>query len=367
MIVERVVLHEYELSLSAPFSTSVRTIESLPRIIVEIHTDEGIIGIGESAPNYEVTGESGAGTVELLEEVMAPLVVGENPLHMEQLHSQLAEVHGAPAAHAGIDIALCDLRAKYADLPLYQYLGGSEDGPTVMVPEVISMGTPEAMAHKAQQGVDSGHRQIKIKVGDDPTADKERIEVVKDAIPDDVSLKADVNQGWGDAKTTVQVLSDVGDCLDVIEQPVHEDAISDMQMVRDRTTVPLMADEPVRSPRDAMNLIKRGAADMLNVKLMKSGGITPAVRLNAVAEADGRPVQLGSMIEGEIGTAAGVHYVAAFENVIWNELVGPFMAENHFTDLQLDDFTIATEGPGLGVTIDHDELARERKTRRVID
>jgi L-alanine-DL-glutamate epimerase-like enolase superfamily enzyme len=366
MIVERIVLHEYELPLVSPFSTSVRTIESLPRILVELRTDEGIAGIGECAPNYEVTGENGAGTAELVENVIAPIVVGSNPLHAEQIRNELSVVHGAPAAHAGVDMALCDLLAKHADLPLYQYLGGADDAPSVTVPNVVSMAAPEEMASEAARGVEAGHDQIKIKVGDDPATDERRIRAVDDAIPDEVSLKADANQGWSDAKTSLRVLSAVGDRLDAIEQPVHEDAIDDLRMVRDRTDVPVMADEPVRTPRDAMNLIKREAADMLNIKLMKAGGISPAVRLNAVAAADGRPTQLGSMLEGEVGTAAGVHYVAALDNVVWNELVGPLLTEGRFTDLSVEGPELATDGPGLGVSIDRDALASLRTNRRVV-
>ncbi len=367
MIIERVVLHEYELPLRSPFSTAVRTIESLPRILVELETDEGIVGIGECAPNYEVTGESGAGTVEVLESVMAPVLLGKSPLHAGRLREELSVVHGAPAAHAGVDVALCDLRAKHADLPLYQFLNGAGETPTVSVPTVVSMDTPDQMAAEAVAGVNDGHEQIKIKVGDDPSTDVERIRTVNEAIPDDVSLKADANQGWGDAKTSLGVLQSAGDCLDVIEQPVDEDALDDLQMVRERTDVPVMADEPVRTPRDAMNLLKRGVADMLNIKLMKAGGVSPATRVNAVAAADGRSTQLGSMIEGEVGTAAGVHFVAAYENVVWNELVGPLLTEGSFTDLSVDGPEVGTSGPGIGVQINRDALASLRTNRRIVE
>lgn len=367
MRIDRVVIHEFELPLDVPFTTSVRTIDSLPRILVELETEEGLVGFGESAPNYEVTGESGTGVAEILAEVMAPIVLGRSPMHVEQIRQALAVVHGTPAAHAGIDIALADLRAKRSELPLYQLLGGAEDEPSVSVPKVVSMETPEEMVDRAVRGADAGHKQIKIKVGNDPQMDIRRIRSVAEAIPDDISLKADVNQGWGDAKTSLQVLSKVSEYLDLVEQPVNEDSLDDLRMVRERTDIPVMADEPVRSSRDAMNVIKQGAADLLNIKLMKSGGIVPAVQLNAVAEADGRQTQLGSMIEGEVGTAAGVHFVAALDNVAWNELVGPSMTTGDFTDLTVEGPTLETSGPGLGIEIDRRRLESLRTNHRVIE
>jgi L-alanine-DL-glutamate epimerase-like enolase superfamily enzyme len=128
-----------------------------------------------------------------------------------------------------------------------------------------------------------------------------------------------------------------------------------------------MADASVESPEDAIELVARGAGDMYNIKLMKTGGISEAIRLNAVAAADQRPTQLGSMVEGGVGTAAGVHFVLSQENVVWNEMVGPFMTETGVTDLSVDLPEIAVDGPGLGVEIDRDALASLRTDRTVIE
>jgi L-alanine-DL-glutamate epimerase-like enolase superfamily enzyme len=165
----------------------------------------------------------------------------------------------------------------------------------------------------------------------------------------------------------LQALSGFEDCIDVIEQPVAKENVDDLVLLRGRLDVPVMPDESVETASDAVDLIKRGAGDIFNIKLMKAGGISEAVRLNAVAKADERPTQLGSMVEGGVGTAAGVHFVAAFENVIWNEMVGPFMTTTGITDIVTDLPDITASGPGLGVDIDYDELSTLRTERAVIE
>lgn len=369
MQIERVTLHQYEIPLEEPFVTALKPIPELERVLVEIETDAGITGFGESAPAYEVTGETQRSTMAVLEDVLAPLVLERDPIAIERVVSDMrALVDGSPTAHAGIEIALQDLRAKRADLPLYQLLGGHGETATVNVPIVLSIKDPDVMAADAVDAVDAGYTQIKIKVGADPATDVERIRAIDEAVPNDISLKADANQGWGDAKTALSVLDEVAHLLDVIEQPVTNDNAADLAFLRDHVDIPVMPDESVERAVDASDLVRRQAGDIYNIKLMKTGGLTEAVRLNAVAEADHRATQLGSMVEGHVGTAAGVHFVAAFENVIWNEMVGPFMTTDGITDL---DFSIPKisigDDPGLGVTIDRDRLETLRSRRVVID
>ncbi|MFB6218266.1 MAG: enolase C-terminal domain-like protein, partial [Halobacteriaceae archaeon] len=186
-------------------------------------------------------------------------------------------------------------------------------------------------------------------------------------VPADVSLKADANQGWGDAKTALAALRGFADRIDVIEQPVDKENVADLVALRDRLDVPVMPDESVETASDCSDLVKRGAGDIYNIKLMKSGGIGEAARLNAVAAADGRPTQLGSMVEGGVGTAAGVHFVLAYDNVVWNEMVGPFMTTANVTDLKFDLPDITVEGPGLGVSVDRDRLADLRTERATVE
>lgn len=368
MQIERVTIHQYDIPLEEPFVTALKPIPELERVLVEVETDVGIVGVGEGSPAYEVTGETQRSTAAVLEDVLAPLVVDKDPLAIERRVTEMwGLVDGAASAHAAIELALQDIRGKHAGMPLYQLLGGHAEDPVIAAPKVLSIKSPEEMGEDAAEAVEEGYDQIKIKVGGDPETDIKRVREIDEAVPDSVSLKADANQGWGDAKTALTALRKIGELLDVIEQPVAEDNIQDLVFLRQKLDVPVMPDESVHSPADASELIERGAGDVYNIKLMKTGGITTAARLNAVAEADGRSTQLGSMVEGEVGTAAGVHFVAAFDNVIWNEMVGPFMTTDGVTDLETDCPQIRVGGPGIGVTLDQGRLADLRSDRIVIE
>ncbi|WP_227380395.1 mandelate racemase/muconate lactonizing enzyme family protein [Haladaptatus halobius] len=368
MQIERVTIHQYEIPLEEPFVTALKPIPELERVLVEVETDDGIVGLGEGAPAYEVTGETQGSTAAVLQDVLAPLVLESNPIAIERLVSEMqALVDGSPAAHAAIEIALQDIRGKHAGMPVYKLLGGDAESPFLDAPKVLSIKAPDEMAADAEAAVEEGYNQIKIKVGGDPRTDIERVLTIDERVPDDMSLKADANQGWTDAKTAVSALSGMADRLDVIEQPVAKENVDDLVALRDRVDIPVMPDESVETASDALDLIKRGAGDIFNIKLMKTGGITEAIRLNAVAEADTRPVQIGSMVEGHVGTAAGVHFAAAFENVVWNEMVGPFMTTSGITNLRTDLPRIHADGPGLGVDLDRDRLADLRSNREVIE
>lgn len=368
MQIERVTIHQYEIPLEEPFITALKPIPELERVLVEVETDDGIIGLGEGAPAYEVTGETQGSTAAVLEDVLAPLVLEENPIAIERVVRKMWNlVDGAPAAHTAIETALQDIRGKYADMPVYELLGGDANEPSLDVPKVLSIKSPEEMAADAVDAVNEGYNQIKIKVGKKPETDIARVRTIAERVPEDISLKADANQGWGDAKTAIRALSGMDDLLDVIEQPVSKHNGGDLALLRDRVDVPVMPDESVETANDALDLIRKEAGDIFNIKLMKTGGITRAVRLNAVAEADNRPVQIGSMVEGHVGTAAGVHFAAAFDNVIWNEMVGPFMTTDGVTDLQFDLPRILADGPGLGVSVDRNRLAELRSETVVVE
>jgi L-alanine-DL-glutamate epimerase-like enolase superfamily enzyme len=368
MRIERVTVHEYAIPLEEPFVTALKPIPELERVLIEVETDTGLLGLGEGAPAHEVTGETQGSTAAVIEEVLGPLVVGMDPLAIEGVVSEMRGfVDGSPAAHAAVELALQDIRGKHAGMPLYKLLGGAAEEPTIDVPKVLSIKEPAAMAADAAAAVEAGYEQIKIKVGEEPETDAERVWAIDEAVPESVSLKADANQGWGDAKTSIAALSGVADRLDVIEQPVGAENVADLVALRERLDVPVMPDESVETANDCLELVKREAGDMFNIKLMKTGGIHEAVALDAVAAADGRPTQLGSMVEGGVGTAAGVHFVLGLENVVYNEMVGPFMTTANVTDLDFEEPEITVSGPGLGVELDREALAELRTERTVIE
>jgi L-alanine-DL-glutamate epimerase-like enolase superfamily enzyme len=364
--VRRITVHQFDVPLEEPFITALRPVPELERVLVEVETDAGLTGVGEAAPGPQVTGETQEGIAAAIGKYLGPAALESDPLDIERWVADLDRAIGeAPTAKAALEIAAQDIRGKHADLPLYRLLGGHAESPTMEAPSVLSLKEPAEMAADATAAVESGYRQLKVKLGGDPAVDAERVQAIRDAVGGDVSLKADANQSWPTAKTALAALRPVAEHLDVIEQPVPETAIEDLALLRERLDIPVMPDESVWDDADAMHLVEHGAGDMYNIKLMKTGGITGAARLNAVCEAKGYHTQVGSMVEGHVGTAAGVHFALAFENVIYNEMVGPFMTTTGVTDLDFETPTIGVDGPGLGVDLDRDvldELTGERTT-----
>lgn len=358
MQITGITVYQYDIPLVEPFITVLRPVPELKRVLVEIETDVGIVGYGEGAPGPKVTGETQTSVASAIETMLGPRVIGADPLSIEQfcdrLDTTLAE---APTAKAALEIAAHDIRGKATEQPLYKLLGGAASEPELEAPAVLSLKSPAEMAEDAVEAIESGYRQLKIKLGDDPSVDVDRVEAIRQSVSDDINLKVDANQGWHDAKTALQALRPIEGWVDVVEQPVDEERIDDLAFLREALDVPIMPDESVWNASDVLELLHRGAGDVYNIKLMKTGGLLEAERINAIAEAAGRATQIGSMVEGHVGTAAGVHFALAHDNVIWNEMVGPFMAAEGISDLDYSTPQIVVDGPGLGVEIDQKKLS----------
>lgn len=343
-----------ELPLVRPFIVAYDAFHKLPSIIVKMTTDTGLVGYGEGMPDPHVTGETFSSTYEMLVKDIAPLVLGANPFDIEKVHRIMGQaVYCAPSAKAAIDIACYDLMGKAAGQPVYNLLGGKAHD-FLTVPYVVSILPPEEMARQAAQALQDGYSSIKIKVGGDPAVDVKRIRAVREAIGPDVQLRVDANQGWRNVATTMRVLKQVEDCqLDWIEQPVLADDLIGLAEVRQKTFIPVMVDEGLHGDKEMREVIVRQAADLINIKLMKCGGLYPALKLVAQAEMAGMGCQVGSMVESAVATAAGAHLSLAKGMIVSNEMVGPLMFSRDFGQLRYEqDRLLLADRPGLGVEVD---------------
>lgn len=343
-----------QLPLLRPFIVAYDAFHELPSIVVKITTDTGIVGYGEGMPDPHVTGETFFSTYEMLARDIAPLLLGANPFDIEAIHQLMASaVYHAPTAKAAIDIACYDIMGKAAGQPVYNLLGGRAHA-SLAVPFVISILAPEEMARQAAQAVKDGYTCIKIKVGDEPAVDVKRIRAVREAIGPDIQLRVDANQGWRNVATTMRVLKQVEDCeMEWIEQPVLADDIIGLAEVRQKTTIPVMIDEGLHGDKEMREVIMRQAADLINIKLMKCGGLYPASKLVAQAEMAGLGCQVGSMVESAIATAAGAHLSIAKRMIFSNEMVGPLMFSRDFGVLHYEKSQLMVpDRPGLGVEVD---------------
>ncbi|GLC88088.1 mandelate racemase/muconate lactonizing enzyme family protein [Lysinibacillus piscis] len=354
MKIQQIEIFAIHLPLIEPFIISYATYDTMPSIILKVTTDTGIIGYGEAVPDEHVTGESWDSTYALLKNQLAPAMIGENPMAFETLHDKMNKiVKDAPAAKAAIDIACFDIVGKALQVPVYQLLGGRyhEKFP---ITHVLSIGTPEAMAKEAAQRVEMGYESFKMKVGTEVMNDVARIKAVRERVGENIAIRVDVNQGWGNASTTLRGLRALKDLnIDWLEQPVVSDDIDGMVEVKSKSDVTLMIDEGLRGVREMREIIAKRAADKVNIKLMKCGGIYPAMKLAVMAEMAGIECQIGSMVESSVGSAAGFHVAFSKKIMTSVELTGPLKFSKDIGNLRYDiPYICLNEQAGLGVDVD---------------
>ncbi|MDR0848508.1 MAG: dipeptide epimerase [Propionibacteriaceae bacterium] len=303
--------------LAEPFVISLGVIDSAEIVFTKIETDVGLVGYGEGSAPAFVTGET-SDTILGAIELAKPLLVGANPFAIAEIHRGLDSLmvrNGA--AKAAIDLGLYDLMAKAAGLPLYQFLGGVRD--RVETDMTIGLGEPEAMAATASDLVAEGFREIKIKAGADDDQDRSAIRLIRAAAPT-AHVKVDANQGWtvSRALRMLAYYADYG--VGAVEQPVPFWDIDGLAQVRAKSPIPIMADESCFTPQDASRIVRAQAADTINIKLMKCGGIFRALQINAIAEAANVTTMLGCMLESRLAIAAGAHLVASRTNFLYADL-----------------------------------------------
>lgn len=358
MIISKAEVYGIHLPLKKPFVVSYASYDSIPSVIVKLTTDNGIVGYGEAVGDEHVTGESIHTVLAVLQHQILPAVIGKNPFNIEELHALMnAVTHRNPAAKAAVDIACYDLMGKASGQPVYNLLGGRLDKKLTYA-KVLSIAEPEQMADEAEKAVAAGYSSIKVKIGNDIKDDLQRLQAIRDRVGYEVPIRADVNQGWGTcekAKTALTVLESFK--LSWLEQPLYLEDIEGMALLRQLTRLPIMADESVQTSVDLQRVIRYKAADKINIKLMKSGGIYPSLALAKIAESAGLSCQIGSMVESSIGSAAGYHLAISKRVIESTELTGPLLFSKDIGDLEYAiPYVNLKEEPGLGLFVNEDTL-----------
>lgn len=333
----------------------------MPSIILELETDTGLVGYGEAVPDEHVTGEYFISVYEMLKALLVPQILGENPMDIEKIHAKMdAVLAGNPAAKAAVDIACYDLIGKALGTPVYNLLGGQAHK-TLTYPKVLSIEPPEIMAEKAVKAMQDGYPSLKLKVGrDGAQMDVARIKAVRKAVGPEVQIRVDVNQGWKTPGTAVAAIRQLEEeNLTWIEQPIVMGDVRGLAEVRAKTAVPIMADETMQSMEQLHEIIRYDAADVINIKLMKCGGIFHAVQIAKAAEGAGIACQIGSMVESSIGSAAGYHAAMSRRNIESTELTGPLLYSEEIGDLTYKfPEVLLSDKPGLGVEVDLAQLKK---------
>ena len=364
------------LTMEEPFVIASSAMDYGPCDLVRVETDEGLVGLGEACPAYEFTGETLWTVEDVIGEYLAPSVIGRDPFELEAIHHvwdrELYTV-GNQAARAAVEIALWDLQGKAAGRPLVDLIGGRS---RESLPEVIAFGwdEPEALAAKTREMAAGGITIFKIKVGDLPERDEQRVAAVREAAGPRARITVDANQGWWDAKTAVRAIRALERSgIEFAEQPVRMDDLEAARFVREHVDVPIALDESVRGPREALACAKAGACDMFVVKLMKTGGVLNALKVNAIAEASGITVMMGNMGESSVALSAHFHLNLALGNATHCDADLPWRPGGMTHDIGcglrqevVDGVSRVgvSGGPGLGVELLEENVERQRVSRR---
>lgn len=346
-------LADVSIPLKRPFKTALRTVNAVQDIVVCIETDEGVCGYGEAAPTAVITGDTTGSIREAILVYLAPVLLGRD---IDDFENLLAAVSGAmvknTSAKAAVDIALHDLFAKSCQKPLYKLLGGAK--PVIETDITISVNPVEQMVADSLSAVAGGYNILKVKVGKEGFADVARMEAIRRAVGPETVLRVDANQGW-EAKQAVRIIramEDRGLEIELVEQPVPAHNLAGMRYITQNVSTAILADESVFSAADAVEIIRAGAADLINIKLMKTGGIHEALRICAIAESFGVGCMVGCMLESHISVGAAAHLAAARRVCTMADLDGPSLcAENPYTggpEYNGPNIVLSNQ-PGIGV------------------
>ncbi len=340
----------HRMRLAEPYSIAHDHFDHAENVFVRLRTDRGLIGTGCSAPDFGVTGEDASTVLAAIDGIARERLVGMDPLRtlhvLDALDGPLA---GQPAALAGVDMALHDLLGRVAGLPLWVLLGGFRE--RILTTMTIGILPVDETLARARAHVGRGFRALKLKGGRDVSEDIERVRRVREVVGADIELRFDANQGYDSATALTFIEATRAAKLELIEQPTPSDRPESLGRVSSASHLPVMADESLHTLRDAFRIAAEDLADMVNVKLMKVGGIARARRIDAVARAARLEVMVGCMDECALAIAGGLHFALAHGNVAYADLDGHFDLIDDPTDgavILEDGYLRPVDRPGLG-------------------
>ncbi|MGC5325866.1 dipeptide epimerase [Brevibacillus sp. SYSU BS000544] len=354
MIIENIEVNRQNIPLKKPFKTALRTVTHAESILVRVTTSSGLVGWGEAAATVVITGDSIDSIEAAILKTMKPQLLGKNLLAYEQVFQILHQsMVGSSSAKAALDMAFYDIIAQHCGVPLYQFLGGYRNN--IETDYTVSVNSPKEMGEDALAYVQDGFNVLKIKVGkDNIDEDIKRIKEIRSCVSDQVKIRLDANQGWQvkDAIRSIRKMEDLGLDIELVEQPVKAADLEGLKMVTDAVETPIMADESVFSPMQAFEVLKNRAADLINIKLMKAGGIYKAQIINHMAEECGVECMVGSMIESKLGVSAAAHLAASKKNITRFDFDAPLMLIRDSIQGGVSyegRFMTLSDKPGLGI------------------
>lgn len=354
MRIQRITVGEIKVPLKVPFKTAVRTVNVVHDLVLIIETDTGLQGYGEAPATALITGDL-IDSMRAGLALLAPQLLGRELLDFNtMLHTVQHGLVNHSSLKAALEIALFDLRAQQFGVPLYQLLGGGT--PRLKTDVTISVNDTETMVQDCLRAAAEGFDALKVKLGGRTWRDDVAATLaIHKAVGSKVALRLDANQGWTpkQAVQVIQAIEQAGIAIEFVEQPVKADDVAGLKFVTDHTLTPILADEAVFGVRDALHLLSTQSADVINIKLMKTGGISQAIEIANLTRRHQRTCMVGCMLETAISVTAAAHFAVAYADVVkLVDLDGPQLCNGSAISggLQMDGPWInLPDTPGLGI------------------
>ncbi|UCE17847.1 MAG: dipeptide epimerase [Gemmatimonadota bacterium] len=321
MKITKVEAWPVSMRLEEPYTIAYETVETATNVFLRIETNSSVVGFGCAAPDVHITGETAEGVLQNLNDSVKQSLLNSDPLRSAMLLERLKGILNKQySTLAAVDMALYDVVGKTAGLPVWKLLGGFRD--RIKTSVTIGILSEKETVERAKEWIARGFTSLKLKGGKDVESDTARVLKVREAVGKDVELRFDANQGYTVEDSLAFVERTRAAHLELIEQPTPKGEPDLLGRVTSSVHIPVMADESLMTLRDAFRLARRDLVDMVNIKLMKVGGISEALHINAVAKAAKLEAMVGCMDEAALGIAAGLHFALARPNVMYADLDG---------------------------------------------
>jgi muconate cycloisomerase len=339
-----------------------------PFLLVKLHTDAGLVGLGEASCTPRWSGEDQVSAAHFIDTYFAPALVGQDPTRIDEVSAAVFPlVAGNYFTRSAVEMALWDLAGKAAGKPVYELLGGKVRD-YVATKWSVSGRPPAEAAAIARWALDRGFQKMKVKVGLGPDADIERVTAVRGVIGPAAKLGVDANGGWGDPVTAIAAIERLKPLgIYFVEQPVWAGDPAEMAAVRQAAGLPIVADESLYTLADAKQLVRAEACDVFSIYVGKAGGLGPAKAIADFALEHGIACTIGSNLELGVGSAAMIHlglsHCGITPDVYPCDVIGPFFYEDDILTEPLSlngGRAVVGDRPGLGVELDERKVAKYR-------
>lgn len=366
MKITHLELSHIRIPFATPYSLSKAygVLENAEAIIFKVHTDQGIVGLGEADPMNPFTEETPRSVMTIMQDVIAPRIIGRDPTQMGMLEADLdTAVHGNTTARGGVNMALNDIVGKAYGLPAHALFGGSKHQQLPIL-WGIGSGTPDEDIEAIGALIEKGCQTVMVKMGALPIRDEiNRMISIRERFGREIFIIVDANQGWEVSETLKFIQQTKNHPPDLIEQPVRHWDFRGLKQIRQHALCPVSADESVTSVYDAARLTQEDTVDVFSIKVSKNGGMNRSKQIASIADAFGIKCLMNSMLEFGISQAASLHVGCTLSNLLdmghaYGSVIRMSDDVTDFSRYVTGATVLVPQGSGLGITLDEDKLKK---------